>query len=74
MLEDSYKADYTPNPSHVKSLFEYSRDIALVAEDEEDWYSKITERALNWLKPNQLESAYENYQDIAMVAEDEQAW
>ncbi len=74
MLEDSYKADYTPNPSQVKSLFEYSRDIALAAEDEEDWYSKITEKALNWLEPSQLESPFKSYQDIAMVAEKEQEW
>lgn len=74
MLEDSYKADYIPNPSHVKSLFEYSRDVALVAEDEEDWYSKITEKALNWLKSSQGEGTLEYFQDISMVAEDKEEW
>lgn len=70
MLEDSYNADYTPNSSHVKSLFEYSRNIALFAKDEEDWYSKITEKALNWLEPDKIE----NYQDMTMVAESEEEW
>lgn len=28
MLTDSYKVDYQPNPKQVKSLFEYSLEIA----------------------------------------------
>lgn len=49
MLEDSYKADYTPNPSHVEQLFKYSQKIADISQDEEEWYAKVTDRALNWL-------------------------
>ena len=49
MLTDSYKADYQPNPKQVKSLFDYSLEVAEKADNEVDWYTKVTEKALNWL-------------------------
>ena len=49
MVEDSFKADYTPNPSQVKAFFEYSKEIAKSSSNEQDWYRKITEKALDWL-------------------------
>lgn len=49
MIEDSFKADYTPNPSQVKAFFEYSKEIAKSSSNEQDWYRKITEKALDWL-------------------------
>ncbi len=49
MLEDSYKADYTPNPTQVRSFFEYSESLAKTCEDENTWYEQIKEKALNWL-------------------------
>lgn len=49
MLEDSYKANYTPNPSQVKRFFEYSEELAKKCGDETIWYERITEKALNWL-------------------------
>lgn len=49
MLTDSYKADYQPNPKQVKSLFDYSLEIAQKVDNEVDWYSKVKEKALNWL-------------------------
>lgn len=49
MLTDSYKADYQPNPQQVKSLFDYSLEVAQRVDSEVDWYSQVTERALNWL-------------------------
>lgn len=49
MLEDSYKASYTPNPSNIKSLFEYSKSISKSVKDESEWFSKIREKAINWL-------------------------
>ncbi len=49
MLEDSYKANYIPNPKQVENLFKYSQKIAKISVDEQEWYSKITEKALNWL-------------------------
>lgn len=49
MLEDSYKATYTPNPEQVKTFFDYSKQIADTCKDEQDWYQKITQKALNWL-------------------------
>lgn len=49
MLEDSYKADYTPNPTQVRSFFEYSESLAKTCEDENTWYEQIKEKALHWL-------------------------
>ena len=49
MLEDSFKASYTPNPQQVKSFFEYSKSIASESQSEQEWYNKIVEKALNWL-------------------------
>lgn len=49
MLEDSYKADYTPNPQQVRQLFEYSKKLAKNSENETIWYEQITAKALNWL-------------------------
>ena len=50
MLEDSFKASYTPNPQQVKSFFEYSKSIASKSHSEQEWYNKIVEKALNWLE------------------------
>lgn len=45
MLTDSYKVDYQPNPKQVKSLFEYSLEIAEKSDNEVEWYTKVTEKA-----------------------------
>lgn len=50
MLEDSFKASYTPNPEKVKSFFEYSKTVAFGSNSEQEWYNKIVEKALNWLE------------------------
>ena len=49
MLEDSYKASYTPNPSQVRRFFEHSEELAKKCDNENTWYKHITEQALNWL-------------------------
>lgn len=49
MVEDSFKASYTPNPEQVKAFFEYSKETAASASSEQDWYQKMTQKALNWL-------------------------
>lgn len=49
MLTDSYKAAYQPDPRQVKSLFDYSLEIAQRVDNEVEWYSKVKEKALNWL-------------------------
>ncbi len=49
MVEDSYKADYIPEPKHVQAFFEYSNELVEKAKSEKDWYKGITEKALNWL-------------------------
>jgi len=50
MLEDSFKASYTPNSEQVKSFFEYSKTVAIESHSEKEWYNKVVEKALNWLK------------------------
>ncbi len=50
MLEDSYGADYTPNPSHVRNFFEASNHFAAECNSEVEWYEKITHKALHWLE------------------------
>lgn len=47
MLEDSYKASYTPNPEQVRCFFEHSRELAKVCENEIIWYEQIKEKALS---------------------------
>jgi hypothetical protein len=49
MVEDSYKADYVPEPKHVQRFFECSKELANSTDNEVDWYNGITEKALNWL-------------------------
>ncbi len=49
MVEQSYKAGYTPDPEQIKEIFTYSLEQAKAARDENEWYAKIKEKALNWL-------------------------
>lgn len=49
MVEQSYRAGYTPNPEQVKRIFEYSLKQAEISSDENEWYEKVKEKALNWL-------------------------
>ncbi|MBF6652940.1 AlwI family type II restriction endonuclease [Flavobacterium columnare] len=49
MVEDSHKASYVPEPTHVQRFFERSNEIANTTDNEMDWYSGITNEALNWL-------------------------
>ncbi len=51
MVEDSRKADYIPQPYHVKRFFEYSNEVAALCDNETVWYARIIEKALNWLGP-----------------------
>lgn len=50
MIEDVYKASYTPSPSQVEKLFKFSQSIAKNAKSEMDWYNKVKEKALHWLE------------------------
>lgn len=49
MVEDSYKANYVPEPRHVQRFFERSNELARSTDNEKDWYKRITQEALNWL-------------------------
>lgn len=50
MLEDSYNANYTPNPTHIKRFFERSKELAMNLNNEKEWYQAITQEAMQWLK------------------------
>lgn len=50
MVEDSYKASYTPQPQHVKHFFERSNELVETCENEQLWYEQITNEALHWLE------------------------
>lgn len=49
MVEQSYQVEYTPNPKQVKRIFEYSLEQAKISHDENEWYSKVKNKVLNWL-------------------------
>mgnify|MGYP006282802019 CR=1 FL=1 len=49
MIEDSYNANYVPEPRHVQRFFERSNELANSTDNEVDWYNGITQEALNWL-------------------------
>lgn len=49
MVEQSFRARYTPNSEQIKALFEYSLQQAKESNDEKEWYEKIKAKALNWL-------------------------
>ena len=49
MVEDSYKASYTPNPKQVRHFFEQSNILASKYNNEQEWNNAITETALHWL-------------------------
>lgn len=49
MVEQSYRVGYLPNPVQVKQIFKYSLEQAKAAKDENEWYAKIKDKALNWL-------------------------
>ena len=49
MVEDSYNANYVPEPRHVQRFFERSNELANSTDNEVEWYNGITQEALNWL-------------------------
>ena len=49
MVEQSYRADYVPDPEQVREIFEYSVEQAGVAQDEKEWYAKVKDKILHWL-------------------------
>lgn len=49
MVQDSYKASYTPQPKHVKALCKEAERLAKEVKDPSEWYSKLTDTAINWL-------------------------
>ncbi|MCQ2309930.1 MAG: AlwI family type II restriction endonuclease [Bacteroidales bacterium] len=49
MVEDSYKATYSPQPNQVKRLFERSNELVETCENERIWFEQMKQEALNWL-------------------------
>ncbi len=52
MIEDSYKANSTPTPTHVRNFFERSQALIRTCQDETQWYEKIQQLAANWMEPH----------------------
>jgi len=50
MLTQSKNCGYIPSPDKVRAFCEYSMTAAETAEDEEEWYSAISQKADNWLE------------------------
>lgn len=50
MIEDTHNADYVPEPRHIQRFFERSNELANSMNNEVEWYDKIIQEALNWLK------------------------
>jgi hypothetical protein len=49
MIEDSYNANYVPEPRHIQRFFERSNELANSTDNEVEWYNGIKQEALNWL-------------------------
>ena len=49
MVEDSFKAAYTPGPSHVEAFFRFAQDVAKTSKNETEWYQMVRDKALHWL-------------------------
>lgn len=49
MVKRSYAAPFTPTPRHIKELFEFAKSEANKDIDEQQWYSNIQQKAMNWL-------------------------
>ncbi len=49
MLTQARDSGYIPEPQKIHEFCEYSRQVAQSAADEEDWYSRISEKADAWL-------------------------
>ncbi len=49
MVEQSYRADYVPDSEKIRGIFQYSLELAEKSVDENEWYEKVKEKALNWL-------------------------
>ena len=49
MLDDSYKATYTPSSQQLHKFFKEASKLASVAPNETVWYNGVKELAVNWL-------------------------
>lgn len=50
MVEDSYRAAYIPNPTHIHNFFQQSIRLANQLDNEVEWYQAVTQTALHWLE------------------------
>lgn len=50
MVLDSKKANYVPEPQHIRKLVDRIRELAETADDEIDWFEKSKQTALRWLE------------------------
>lgn len=48
MVEDSYNANYVPEPRHIQRFFERSNELANTTDNEIDWYNGMAQEASTW--------------------------
>lgn len=49
MIDNSYNAKYVPTPQHMRSIFDFAKEAAETAQDENQWYSAIQSFAQTWV-------------------------
>lgn len=49
MIDNSYNAKYVPTPQHMRSIFDFAKEAAETAQDENQWYSAIQDFAQTWV-------------------------
>lgn len=49
MIYNSYNAKYMPTPQHMRSIFDFAKAAAEIAQDENQWYSAIQSFAQTWV-------------------------
>ncbi len=49
MVHKAGKSDYTPEPTQLKALCEYAKKSALSANDENEWFNDLQDKAVKWL-------------------------
>lgn len=49
MIDNSYNARYVPTPEHMRDIFNFAKQAADTAADENQWYSAIQKFAQTWV-------------------------
>lgn len=49
MIDNSYNARFVPTPQHMRNVFDFAKQTAETAQDENQWYTAIQEYAQTWV-------------------------